>query len=104
LQRVVVALSAQQSEVVTVVSTLVIAALFLPVRAAVQNTIDRRFYRRKYDAALTLARFSESARDEVDLQRLSQHLLDVVSESMEPASISLWLKDPQERRNGVRNE
>ena len=95
LQQVVSALSGQQhSEVVTVLSTLVIAAVFVPVRARVQSIIDQRFYRRRYDAAQIMAAFSESARDEVDLHRLQQHLLRAVVDSMEPASVSLWLKEP----------
>ena len=79
---------------VTVLSTLVIAAVFVPVRARVQSIIDQRFYRRKYDAAQIMAAFGERARDEVDLNRLQQHLLRAVADSMEPASVSLWLKEP----------
>jgi uncharacterized membrane protein len=81
-----------QSQVVTVVSTLAIAALFVPVRRRVQAFIDRRFYRRKYDAARTLAAFSNSVRDEVELGRLTERLTEVVEETLQPESVSLWIR------------
>jgi hypothetical protein len=81
-----------QSPVVTVVSTLAIAALFVPVRRWVQGFIDRRFYRRKYDAAQTLAEFSNSVRHEVELGRLAERLTEVVEETLQPESVSLWLR------------
>jgi len=82
---------AARSELVTVLSTLAIAALFVPLRARLQAFIDRRFFRRKYDAAQTLAEFSATLRDEVELSRLSERLEAVVQQSMEPASVDLWL-------------
>jgi hypothetical protein len=96
LQGLVRVLTGQsQSQVVTVVSTLAIAALFVPLRRRVQGFIDRRFYRRKYDAARTLAAFSNSVRDEVDLGRLAEHLTQVVDETLQPESVTLWLKKPE---------
>jgi hypothetical protein len=82
----------QRGELVTVLSTLGIAAAFVPLRAWVQRAIDRRLYRRKYDAAQTLAQFAAAARDEVELDRLSTQLVTTVEETMQPAAVSLWLK------------
>jgi hypothetical protein len=83
----------RESTLVTVLSTLVIAALFVPLRNWLQAAIDRRFYRRKYDAARTLAQFGASLRDEVNLDVLLANLLASVDETMQPEMVSLWLKE-----------
>ncbi len=86
-----------RSSIATVVSTLLIAALFNPLRARVQKGIDRRFYREKYDTARALAAFGASLRNQVDLQDLTDDLLRIVEQTMEPAHQSLWLANVQSR-------
>jgi hypothetical protein len=88
----------QNNSVAIVVSTLAIVAFIQPLRQRIQRTIDRRFYRSKYDAARIVTAYSSTLRNEVDLKQLSEQLLTVVQETMQPTHVSLWLRAPESYR------
>ena len=100
LQRLLAPLTGDSTAAV-VLSTLLIAALFLPLRRRVQAAIDRRFFRKKYDAEQVLARFAATARDETDLDALRAELVRVIQETMEPESVSVWLRPVERDRAGI---
>jgi hypothetical protein len=98
LQNLVTAVGGQQTAVVTVISTLLIAALFTPLRRRIQNDIDRRFFRKKYDAEKVVAAFGASLREEVDLEDLQAQIVVVVEETLEPEFTNLWIIERGKRQ------
>jgi len=101
LQSLVTAVGGQQTAVVTVVSTLFIAALFTPLRRRIQNDIDRRFFRKKYDAEKVVAAFGSSLREEVDLDDLQVRIVAVVEETLQPEQVVLWLRTSLNKKPGT---
>jgi hypothetical protein len=92
LQSLLSAVGSQRSELVTVASTLAIAALFFPLRNRVQEFVDKRFFRKKYDAQKVLAEFAATCRDETDLDKLVMRLEEVIDETLKPDKVSVWIK------------
>ncbi|MBL8046429.1 MAG: hypothetical protein JNL09_07810 [Anaerolineales bacterium] len=91
--------SGQQSEISIVLSTLAIAALFFPLRNRVQEFIDKRFFRKKYDAQKVLAEFAATCRDETDLDKLTARLVEVIDETLQPEKVSVWIKPDTKQKN-----
>ncbi len=98
LQRIFAGIIGESTEIITALSTLAIAALFVPLRNKIQDTIDKRFNRKKYNAQQVMEKFANTVRDETDIDKLTAELVNVVNETMQPKSVTLWLKK-EERGN-----
>jgi hypothetical protein len=98
LQQAFLAATGERSQAAIVFSTLAIAALFTPLRRRIQDFIDRRFFRKRYNAELILQAFSSTTLKEVDLDQLRNHLLQVVEETMRPEQAFLWIREPEAKR------
>ena len=104
LGQVLLAFSGQESPLVVVLSTLVIASLFTPLRRRVQAFIDRRFFRAKYDAEQAVASFTAAARNEVDLAPLTGHLATAAQEALQPEGVWVWIRDSRKVAGGKISE
>ncbi len=104
LQHLFEAVTGQQSQLAIVLSTLAIAVLFNPLRTRIQAAIDRRFYRKKYDAQQVLAQFAVTARDETDMTKLAGELVRVVENTLEPVDVRVWLLQPETRQSSAGGE
>ena len=98
IQAVVRSLSGQSGTLAVTVSTLLVAAAFQPLRGRIQRAVDHRFYRGRYDAARTLESFSGRLREQVEIEMVSGEVLDVVRQTLQPAHVSLWLREPEAGR------
>jgi hypothetical protein len=94
-QHLLASLLGPNNPLVLIASTLIVWALFQPLQRRVQQLVDRQFYRSKYDATQVVARFGETLRDDVNLEQLSDHLLAVIQETVQPTSVALWLRRSQ---------
>ncbi|MBI5029140.1 MAG: hypothetical protein HZB51_01335 [Chloroflexi bacterium] len=103
LQQTFLIFTGASSDLAIISSTLGIAALFNPLRGHIQRGIDRRFFRRRYDARLVITEFADTVRNETDLQKLSERLLQVIDDTMQPTHVHLWLSHPSTLKEKDKN-